>query len=290
MSQKIGLVLEGGGMRGSYTAGVLDGMIDAGIVFPYCIGVSAGACNALSYIAKQRGRYYHAVTDYLRDKRYMGWYSLMKTGYFFGNRFVFDDIAYDLVPLDFVGLERELPNWELRVVTTDCLTGKPCYDRITELSELPLVEGSSSLPLVSPVLHYRGRLLMDGGVSDSIPIRRAEEDGCEKNVVILTRDASYQKNPSRTASLVRLRYPRYPKLAEALARRHEEYNRALAEVLEREKAGAAFVIRPGEPVAIGRMERDVQKITALYESGLRDIRAMLPALRQFLAEQPVSVI
>lgn len=161
-------------MRGGYTAGVLDAFIEEGVAFDYCIGVSAGACNALSYIGKQKGRYIRANTDYLRDPRYMGLRSMLKTGHFLGNRFIFDDITNELVPLDFEAFARETPYCPFTVVTTDCFTGKARYDVISDLHEQwRLVEASSSLPLISPAVAYEGTMLMDGGVSDSIPIRRA---------------------------------------------------------------------------------------------------------------------
>lgn len=141
-----GLVLEGGGMRGGYTAGVLDAFIEEGVAFDYCIGVSAGACNALSYIGKQKGRYIRANTDYLRDPRYMGFRCMLKTGHFLGNRFIFDDITNELVPLDFDAFARETPYCPFTVVTTDCFTGKARYDVISDLHEQWAPGGSVKLP------------------------------------------------------------------------------------------------------------------------------------------------
>lgn len=280
---KTGLVLEGGGMRGGYTAGVLDAFLDHGISFPYCIGVSAGACNAVSYIARQRKRYYYANTRYLRDKRYMGLHCLMKTGYLFGNRFVFDDLAYELVPLDFDGFQKWTPECPFTAVTTDCRTGQPRYDIVRDLrAEGALIEASSSLPLLSPMIEYQGALLMDGGVSDSIPVRRAFADGCDQVVAILTQAAGYRKKPNRLMPLIRRRYRQYPNLVSALERRHVGYNETLDWIAQKERDGSVLVIQPKKPVEIGRMERNPEKITALYEDGLRDGNGIAPKVRELL--------
>lgn len=280
---KTGLILEGGGMRGGYTAGVLDAFIDAGVAFSYCIGVSAGACNALSYIGRQRKRYYYANTVYLNDRRYMGLCSLLKTGYLFGNRFVFEDITFDLVPLDFEAFQRGARDCPLTVVTTDCVTGSPRYDVIGDLrAEMKLVEASSSLPLLSPMIAYGGSLLMDGGISDSIPVKRAFADGCDRVVCLLTQDASYRKGENRLLPFLRHRYRAYPGLVRALETRHTVYNGTLDFLAAQERAGRALILRPGKPVEIGRMERSVEKITALYEDGLLDGAEAAPRVLRFL--------
>lgn len=277
-------------MRGGYTAGVLDAFLDLGIEFPRCVGVSAGACNALSYIAKQQGRYYRANTEYLHDKRYMGLWSLIHTGYLFGNRFVFDDITFDLVPLDVEGFLRESPNCPLTVVTTDVRTGLPRYDVIDDfLNQMCLVEASSSLPLLSPMIPYEGTLLMDGGISDSIPVRHMlEQPGCARAVVILTQHRAYRKTANRMMPLIRLTYRKFPALCRALEHRHEAYNATLDEIAQLEQEGRVFVIRPQKPVEIGRMERSVPKIAALYEEGYREAMAAAEALTAFLSQTGAS--
>ncbi len=282
-----GLVLEGGGMRGGYTAGVLDAFIEEGVAFDYCIGVSAGACNALSYIGKQKGRYIRANTDYLRDPRYMGFRCMLKTGHFLGNRFIFDDITNELVPLDFDAFARETPYCPFTVVTTDCFTGKARYDVISDLHEQwRLVEASSSLPLISPAVAYEGTMLMDGGASDSIPIRRAQEDGCTRLVAVLTQHAAYRKKKSRAQAMLRIVYGRkYPQLVEALGRRHTVYNEQLDYAAEQEKAGSVYLIRPTNPVAVGRMERNPEKIRALYQIGYLDGKANAARVKAFLREE-----
>lgn len=274
-------------MRGGYTAGVLDAFIEEGITFDYCIGVSAGACNALSYIGKQKGRYIRANTDYLRDPRYMGLRCMLKTGHFLGNRFIFDDITNDLVPLDFDAFARETPSCPFTVVTTDCFTGKARYDVISDLhKQWRLVEASSSLPLISPTVPYGKTVLMDGGASDSIPIRRAQADGCTRLVAILTQDASYRKKKSRVLALLRIVYGRkYPKLVGALKNRHTVYNEQLDYAAEQEKAGTVFLIRPTNPVVVGRMERNPEKIRALYQIGYLDGKANAAKVKAFLGKE-----
>lgn len=268
-------------MRGGYTAGVLDFFIDKGIEFPYCIGVSAGACNALSYIAKQRKRYYHANTDYIADKRYMGIGNLIKTGYYLGNRFIFDDITYKLVPLDIEGFEREVK--EFVVVTTDCETGKACYHSVKKVSEnVKLIEASSSLPLISPIVEENGQKLLDGGIADSIPFERAFSDGCDKLVVILTQHGGYRKGKNKALPLIKALYRKYPKMVEAMKNRALCYNASLDRLSELEREGKAFVIRPKEPVKVGRMERSAEKITELYETGYREAEEAYEKLSEFL--------
>ena len=282
---KNGLVLEGGGMRGGYTAGVLDAFIEEGISFDYCIGVSAGACNALSYIGRQKGRYIRANTEYLRDPRYMGIRCLFKTGHYLGNRFIFDDITNELVPLDFDAYQDGTRTCPFTAVTTDCATGSARYDVISDLNtQWKLVEASSSLPLVSPVVFYKGNALVDGGVADSIPIRRAEEDGCTHIVAILTQDPSYRKKKSHAQLLIQLAYhKKYPKLVEALRRRRDTYNMQLDYAAQQEKAGKVFLIRPIQPVTVGRMERNPEKIRSLYQIGYLDGKANAAKVKTFLS-------
>ena len=285
--RKNGIVLEGGGMRGGYTAGVLDAFIENGITFDYCIGVSAGACNALSFIGRQKGRYIRANTEYLNDPRYMGLHSLLKTGYFLGNRFIFDDITDTLVPLDFDAFHKGLQTCPFVCVTTDCETGLARYDEITDLqAQRALVEASSSLPLISPTIPYDGHFLMDGGVADSIPLKRAQADGCRKCVVILTQDASYRKKKNKLMMPLRLKYgKRFPNMVKALERRYLSYNETLDYVESEKEAGRAFVIQPGAPVTVGRMERNRDNIMALYQTGYLDGLANIAKVKAFLSSE-----
>ena len=285
--RKNGIVLEGGGMRGGYTAGVLDAFIEHGITFDYCIGVSAGACNALSFISKPKGRYIHANTDYIRDPRYMGLRCFFKTGYFLGNRFIFDDLTDTLVPLDFQAFQKGIKSCPFVCVTTDCETGLARYDEITDLqAQRALIEASSSLPFISPTISYQEHFLMDGGIADSIPLKKAQEDGCTKCVVILTQDASYRKKKNKLMLPIRLKYnKRFPNMVKALKKRYLCYNETLDYVEAEKQAGRAFVIQPGAPVTVGRMERNRDNIMALYQSGYLDGLANIAKIKAFLSAE-----
>lgn len=281
--KEIGLVLEGGGMRGVYTAGVLDAFLDHDVHFTDCIAVSAGACNAISYLPGQRTRFYHATTRYLTDARYLGWSNFFRTGSLFGHDFMFNDVANALIPVDYAGFNRSDGN--LTVVVTNCVTGQPEYHKIHDLwKERRLIAASSALPLMSPVIYYRGVPYLDGGLSDPIPIRRSILQGHKRNVVILTRDATYRKHKTSLMPLLRLKYAKYPALLRRIAARDLFYNRILDYLTRLEKAGEVFLLRPSVPVKISKFERDENKMAALYNSGIRDAVAALPALRAFLKQ------
>ncbi|MDR1193120.1 MAG: patatin family protein [Peptococcaceae bacterium] len=277
-----GLILEGGGMRGVYTAGVLDFFLDKGAFFRRCYAVSAGACHACSYLARQRGRAFRISVNYLKDKRYCGIYSLVTTGNLFGTEMVYDLIPNQLDPFDHEAFEKS--ETEFYITVTNCRAGAPEYVRAREIrAGVDLVRASSSLPLVSQMVELGGQLYLDGGVSDSIPIRRSVADGQARNVVILTQDPSYRKKPNRLIPLFHLRYRRYPALVARAAERHSRYNETLDFIRREEEAGRAFVIQPRRPVGIRRIEKNRAKLTALYEEGYRDGEASWDRLLAFLS-------
>lgn len=279
----IGLVLEGGGMRGVYTAGVLEYFAEHDLYFPYLIGVSAGACMAVSYLSRQRGRNRIVNVDYVSDPRYLSWRNLWRKGQLFGMDFIFDEIPNSLVPFDYDAFGRSAE--ELVVGTTDCETGRPVYYRKTDpgTDMLPVLRASSSLPFIAPIVEYGGKRLLDGGISDPIPVRKSESDGNERNVVILTRNADYRKSPAGFPWLLRRAYRRYPAFVETMLRRHEVYNGTLDYIEEQEHNGNAFVIRPSQPLVVGRMERDPKKLGALYEQGYEDAKRLDSSLREWMA-------
>lgn len=283
VKEKIGLVLEGGGLRGIYTSGVLDYFMDENIYFPYVIGVSMGACNAASYVSKQRGRNKIVNTCFLKDKRYISYRGLLKTGSLFGMNFIFDDVPNRLVPFDyqhFVQSEQKFV-----IGATDCKTGKPVYYHKDECDDiLEVIKASSSLPFVSKIVEYEDKELLDGGISDSIPVRKSLVDGNEKVVVVLTRDEGYLKKPVKFKKLVHRRYNQYPNLVEAIINRHQMYNETLELVRELEKQGRALVIRPGRPLKIGRAERNKEKLLALYEYGYNEAKLIERKLKTFINE------
>ena len=263
-----GLILEGGGMRGVFTSGVLDNFMDRGIHFPYTIGVSAGACNGLSYMSGQRGRAKYCNIALLDTHRYMGLKHLLLKGNIMDFDLLFKAIPERIYPYDFEAYTSRSNKFEM--VTTSCATGKPCYfeERNSPDRVIEIVRASSSLPFVSPIASVDSLPMMDGGVADSIPLLRARELGYDNNVVVLTRNKGYRK-PDKKTMVPFFMYRKYPALREAIRNRNEMYNRQIALVEELEDAGLLTVIRPEIPIVVGRMERDTRKLLDLYNEGYR---------------------
>ena len=280
---RAGLILEGGGMRGVYTAGVLDCFLDEGLFFDRCYGVSARACQACSYLSRQRDRGRATAMDYLRDRRCASLWSLRRTGDYFGAAFLYDLLPNEIYPYDYDAFRAYAGTFY--AVVTDCETGAAEYRPVRDMrSDIVYVRASSSLPLLSRMVEADGRRYLDGGIADSIPLRRAEADGREKNVVVLTRARDYRKGKNRAMFAIRRRYSDYPRLVEAVETRHLRYNETLELIREREAAGRAFVIAPTAPVKIGRLEKNRDRLWALYRAGYRDAARLMPALRRFLAD------
>ncbi|QNK57211.1 patatin family protein [Paenibacillus sp. PAMC21692] len=282
MSETIGLVLEGGGMRAVYTAGVLECLMEHDVYFPYNIGVSADACMGASYLSRQAGRNRVVNVDYVSDPRYISWGNLLKKREMFGMDFIFDEIPNRLVPFDYEAFRNSAERYVIG--TTDCETGESVYYEKGEpgFDMLPLLRASSSLPFIARIVEFGGKKLLDGGLSDPIPLRKSEGDGNSRNVLILTRNESYRKSPNRMGWLARRAYGKYPELVETMLRRHDVYNETLAYIAEQERSGVAFVIRPSETLTVGRMERDPAKLGALYEQGYEDAKRLLPELRSWM--------
>ena len=257
-----GLILEGGGMRGVYTAGVLDAFLDAGIEFSSVYGVSAGSCHACSYLSKQRGRAFRVNVDYLDDPNYCGAKTFLKTGNVFGPEMLYEQIPDVLDPFDYQAF-LNYPG-KFYAVVTDVETGAARYLRVRDLrKQMWMIRSSSSLPLVSKTIVVKGHKLLDGGIADSIPIRKSIEDGNEKNVVILTRDHGYRKAPNKLMPIMRLRYPKYKEFLHAMETRHVRYNETIDFLEEQEKEEKVFIIRPEAKVEVGRIEKDKAKLTVL---------------------------
>ena len=248
-----GLVLEGGGMRGLYTAGVLDYFIDKGIYFRNCYGVSAGATQGCSYISKQRGRAYKIFTKYMQDKRYASFGNLLKEGNYFGKDFSLKKIPDELEPYDYDTFKNSGINFY--AVATNCRTGAPEYLKIEDMRnevDMDKVWASCSLPLLSKNVHIENEEYLDGGVADSIPVVKAIKDGNKKVVLILTRDINYRKKPNKLISVIKLKYRKYPKFVSVMEKRHSIYNKTLKRIQKLENEGKIFVIRPKAEVKIGR--------------------------------------
>lgn len=281
-----GLILEGGGMRGSYTSGVLTVLTENHIEIPTVYGISAGACNALSYISKQNSREYELeFGKYVADPRYVSVDNLYRTGSMFGFDFIFGELFHKLMPFDYEAFFHSPVN--LKTGATDLKTGRTVYFEKSELDEdFTAVKASSSLPFISNVISYRGYELLDGGCSTPIPLERSMFDGNERNVVVLTRDISYRKGPRPEfpRSVLRSKYGDYPNFVEAMMRRPETYNSELELCRRQELDGKALVIRPGRPIVTGRYEKDPEKLKALYEMGIKDCESRLDEIREFLRE------
>ncbi len=266
ITKRSGLILEGGGMRGVFTSGVLDCFMDKGIRFPYSIGVSAGACNGLSYISRQRGRAKFSNIDLLEKYKYIGIKHLLKKGNIMDFDLLFHTFPNEIIPYDYDILANCEEHYEM--VTTSCRTGKACYyeEKKDANRVIDIVKASSSLPFVCPITYVDGEPMLDGGIADSIPLLRARELGYDNNVVVLTRNKGYRK-PEKEIKAVSLFYKEYPALQKAIRKRNKIYNEQISLVEQLEDAGEIVVIRPQKPVEVDRMERDTKKLLALYEEG-----------------------
>lgn len=276
-----GLVLEGGGMKGAYTAGVLDFFLEKEMEFASVYGVSAGAVHMCSYLSKQKGRSIRISTKYGADPRYCSVASLLLTGDLFNVKTCYDTVPNKWEPFDHKTYESY--EGKAYVVVTNIETGKPEYLLVDECREgLQKVRASASLPLVSRNVPIGDKLYLDGGCSDSIPIAKSIMDGNKKNVVILTKEVGYVRKPATKIGLLKVRYRKYPKLVEAMQKRHIAYNETL-EYLERlEESKKAFIIRPKKASDVGRLDKDPKKLQALYEEGYADAAACHEELIKFL--------
>ena len=274
IDSRTGLVLEGGGMRAIFTVGVLDCFMDHDIWFPYTIGVSAGASNGISYASRQRGRSRFSNIDLLEKYNYIGLKYLLKKRNIMDFDLLFREFPEHILPYDYDAYfscpERFV------MVTTNCLTGEADYFEEKKNKErvIDIVRASSSLPFVCPVTYVDNIPMLDGGIADSIPLMRARRDGYDRNVVVLTRNRGYRKD-SKDIRIPSFVYRKYPKLREALSRRCAVYNEQLEMVERMEDEGQIIVIRPLKPVAVDRIEKDVQKLTEFYQEGYECARALL---------------
>lgn len=278
---KIGLILEGGGMRGIYTAGVLDFLIEKSIEVDIVIGVSAGSCHACSYLSKQYKRAFNATVDYLDDKNYLSFNNLIKTGSIFGMDFMFNTIPNELNIYDYDTFNKS--NTKFIAVSTNCETGKPEYFELTDLKkEIIYIQASCSIPMFANIVEVDNYKLVDGGVSDSIPIEYALNQGYKKNIVVLTRDSTYLKSKNKFTSVIKRKYKKYPNLITAIENRHVNYNKSLEIVNNLSQSGDALVIRPNSPVKVSQVEKNVDKLTALYEQGYDDAKNSLSKILDFI--------
>lgn len=277
-----GLVLEGGGMKGIYTAGVLEFFLDKEIEFSSCYGVSAGACHLCSFLSKQKKRAYRVAVNYLDSKKYCGAFSLLTTGDIFGVDMCYNLIPNYLDPYDFETFEKY--EGKAYAVATNIRTGEAEYIQLKDMHEdIQAIRASSSMPLVSRKVKIGDEYYLDGGISDSIPIRKSIADGNEKNVVILTKETGFRRKTESQMALIKARYVRYPKVYELMKARDKQYNSTLDYLEEQEKKGRAFIIRPRKKSQVGRIEKDKSKLDALYEEGYRDAQECYVELLEYLS-------
>ena len=268
LDNNTGLVLEGGGMRGVFTSGVLDGFMKHDMYFDYVVAVSAGAGNGLSYMSRQPGRARISNIDYMERYHYIGLRYLLTQGSIFDMDLLYNKFPNEFIPYDYDTFFNNPATFEM--VTTNCLTGRPLYlsERHDRQRTIDIVRASCSLPYVSKIVTVDGIPMLDGGIVDSIPVARAIELGHEHNVVVLTRNKGYRKS-GHDIKIPHFIYKKYPRLRVALSRRLHVYNEQLAMVERLEEEGKVVCIRPERPMEVTRMEKDTAKLERLYEEGFK---------------------
>ena len=280
---KTGLVLEGGAMRGMFSCGALDVMMENGVTFDLCVGVSAGAVFGCNLKSGQPGRAIRYNLRFAGDWRYCSLRSWLTTGDLYGVEFCYRTLPRELDPFD-VQTFRRSP-MEFYAVCTDTQTGEPVYAKIMngDDADMDWMRASASMPIASRPVKIGGRTYLDGGLSDSIPVEFARRQGCDRIVTVLTQPLAYRKHASKTQVLTDLALRGLPKVSELLRTRPERYNRQAQRVRELEAAGELFVLRPEASLGIGHTEHDPAKLKAVYERGRAAMEARLPAMRAYLA-------
>lgn len=285
-SNNIGLVLEGGGMRGAYTAGVLAAFYDKNIKFPYVIGVSAGANNGVDFVSEQKERNKRVFVDHVSNKEYLGLKHFIKEKSYFNMTFLFKTLANELDPFDYETFFNS--ETMFKVCVTDSSTGKPVYFDKNQFKEkgkdfmMKAMQASSSLPIISPPVEIEGRVYFDGGVSDSIPIEKSMDDGNKYNVIILTRNVGYVKKEQKLDAISRHYLKKYPKIREAIETRHIVYNDTLKKIEALREEGLAYVFRPIEKLKVDRIERDTDKLNELYEQGYNEAMNQMKDFKKWI--------
>lgn len=279
---KKGLILEGGAMRGMFTAGVMDVMMENGIEFDGAIGVSAGAAFGCNYKTKQIGRVIRYNTRFIRDKRYCGVRCLLKTGDIYSADFAYGEVPLVHDPFDF-DTYRANP-MEFYVVCTDIESGEPVYHAYEGREDhgFDWIRASASMPLVSKTVEIDGMKLLDGGISDSVPIKFFESIGYDRNIVILTQPDGYIKGKNKLMPLIKMKYRKNPQMVAKMADRHNAYNETISYISDKEKLGEVLVIRPEASLPVGRIEKDPEKLKAVYEIGRQAAEKRLNDIKEFL--------
>lgn len=277
-----GLVLEGGGLRGMFTAGVIDTLMEWGITFPHIVGVSAGCCFGVNIKSHQKGRALRYNVNLAHDPKYMSIWSWIRTGEYIGSEY-----CYHIVPTQIDIFDMETYNADptrFDCVCTDALTGKPIYHELAPMdhNQLEWVRASASLPIVSKPVHVDGQILMDGGLSDSIPLKYMQDLGYGQNIVVLTQPLGYRKKPASAMPVFRFAMRKYPKIIECLEHRHEMYNAQLEYVEAEARAGRILLIAPPDNLAIGRIELNPTKLKQIHRIGIDTCTQMKEQILEFL--------
>lgn len=275
-----GLVLEGGGVRGIYTAGVLDVFMEHGLVFDGVVGVSAGAIHGCSFLSNQNGRSIRYYKKYCKNPRFMSMKSWLKTGNVVETEFCYHELPEVLDPYDYEAFNKSTSKFY--VVCTNIETGKAEYIRVKDMKgEIDCLRASASLPYLSRIVEINGKKYLDGGCADSIPVKAFCKMGYDKNIVVRTRHAEYRKSKEQP-TLAKIVYRKYPEFVKTLLQRHEMYNETLAEIAKMEQDGSVFVIQPKVPLDIGRLEGDPEKIQRVYDMGRADAAECMDRLINWL--------
>lgn len=266
LTENTALILEGGGLRGVFTCGVLDCFMDHGVRFPFIVGTSAGACNGLSYMSGQRGRARCSNIDLMDKYHYVGFKYLLTQGCIMDYKLLFEDFPEKIIPYDYDAYFSNPTRFVM--VTTNCLTGKAEYleEKSSADRVMSIVRASSSLPFVTKITYVDGVPMLDGGIVDSIPVKYALEQGYEDIMVVLTRNKGYRKKEGKMRA-AKAFYRKYPDLQKALYERNAVYNQTMDMIERLEEQGKITVIRPLKPVEVGRVEKDTAKLAALYDEG-----------------------
>lgn len=279
---KVGLVLEGGAMRGMFSAGVLDVMMDHQIHYDGIIGVSAGALFGVNYLSKQRGRALRYNLRFLNDKRYMGWRCWFKTGDIVSKEFAYYEVPFKHDVFDNDTFKRSSTDFFATV--TNLVTGQAEYIKINDVfAQMEVLRASASMPLVSNIVEIGQQKYLDGAIADSIPVKQAQQMGFDKIIVVLTRPLNYRKAKS-SPLLPNLVYRHYPPFARAVNQRYAKYNAQVEDIIRLEQAGKIFVIRPSCDLAIQRIEKDPVKVQAMYDLGVQDMQREMERLKAYLQQ------
>lgn len=282
-NNRLGLVLEGGGMRGVYTAGVLDFFLEENFFVDGVIGVSAGAVQAVNFVSRQEKRGFRVIATYANDKRYMSFRSLLLTGDLFNRKFCYERIPNELDPFDYETFRNS--STRCYATATNVLTGEASHLELKDLrDDMDKLRASGSLPLVSNLVNIDGIPHLDGGIADSIPFDAFRRMGYGKSIVVLTRAKGYRKSPNRLMPIIRFKYRKYPRFVAACENRFRVYNETLDALEAAEARGDVFVIRPQKTVEVARLERNASKLEALYREGFAEAKERFDDLKRFIGK------